>query len=325
MKVPFKKGLYEIGKGQYAYVQPDGSWGWSNAGLVVDGDQSLLVDTLFDEKLTGEMLKTMKDATGIGGSEITTLVNTHANGDHTYGNGLVTKAEIIASEASTKEMNETPPEMLAQYMQLAPQMGEIGVFFKEIFGAFDFAGIKMRMPTKTFHGNLTVKVGAKDVQLMEVGPAHTAGDVLAYVPQDKVIYTGDILFIDGTPIMWAGPIANWIKACDVIMGLDVETIVPGHGPLTDKAGVKRMQDYLVLIDKEARKRFDAGMSADDAAFDIDIGAYRDWADAERLGVNVHSLYREYRGGGHADGPPDVAGLFGLMMRLRKERFSKRAS
>ena len=82
-KREFRKGLEDLGNGAYAYIQPDGSWGWSNAGLIVDGEESLLVDTLFDEKLTADMLATMKDATGLGAGDITTLVNPHANGDHT--------------------------------------------------------------------------------------------------------------------------------------------------------------------------------------------------------------------------------------------------
>lgn len=100
----YQQGLHETGNGIFSYLQPDGSWGWSNSGLIVDGDQSLLVDTLFDAPMTREMLKIMEDATGIAAAEINTVVNTHANGDHTHGNGLCTRAEIIASEASAREM-----------------------------------------------------------------------------------------------------------------------------------------------------------------------------------------------------------------------------
>jgi len=316
----FTKGLHDIGAGHYAYLQPDGTWGYSNAGLVVDGDQSLLVDTLFDERLTAEMLAAMKDAAGIGGADVTTLVNTHANGDHTFGNRLVANAEIIASAASAEEMEHQPPERLAEFVRMAPQMGEVGEYFLHCFGAFDFAGVKLKSPTKTFSGMLDVTVGDKVVKLIEVGPAHTAGDVLVHVPNDKVIYTGDILFIDGTPIMWAGPIANWIRACDMIIGLDVDVIVPGHGPITDKAGVARMRDYLVYVDREARKRFDAGMSAEDAARDIALVDYDSWIDAERIVVNVSTLYKEYRGD-HAE--PDAAALFGLMARLKQDRDARR--
>jgi glyoxylase-like metal-dependent hydrolase (beta-lactamase superfamily II) len=317
MSFRFTKGLHDLGNGHFAYLQPSGTWGYSNAGLVVDGEASLLVDTLFDEKLTAEMLTAMKDATGIGGDEVTTLVNTHANGDHTFGNRLVTNAEILASKASAEEMTEQPPAMLAEYIRRAPEMGEVGEFFLHCFGDFDFAGVTLRAPTKTFSGELVVPVGDKTVKLIEVGPAHTHGDVLVYAPEDRVVYTGDILFVDGTPIIWAGPVGNWIDACNRIIDWDVDTVVPGHGPLTDKTGVAAMRDYLIYVDQEARTRFDAGMSAEEAAFDIDLEDYRSWGDGERIAVNVDSLYREYRGGGE----PDVAGLFGLMARLHKDRFS----
>jgi len=320
MSWKFTKGLHDIGAGHYAYLQPDGHWGYSNAGLVVDGDQSLLVDTLFDERLTAEMLAAMHDAAGVGGGDITTLVNTHANGDHTFGNGLVCNAEIIASKSSAQEMLEQPPEGMADLMRIAPNMGDVGAYFIECFGDFNLAGVKMRAPTKTFTGEMSVKVGDKDVRLIEVGPAHTHGDVIVHVPQDKVIYTGDILFIDGTPIMWAGPVGNWIKACNMIMALDVDVIVPGHGPITDKAGVARMRDYLSYIDKEARARFAAGLSAEEAAFDIALGDYESWIDAERIAVNVNTLYKEYR---HDHTPPDIGALFGLMAQMKKSQTARR--
>jgi hypothetical protein len=60
---PFRRGLEDLGNGLYAWMQPDGSWGWSNAGFVRDGDESLLIDTLFDEPLTAEMLAAIEDAT----------------------------------------------------------------------------------------------------------------------------------------------------------------------------------------------------------------------------------------------------------------------
>ncbi|MDA5194049.1 MBL fold metallo-hydrolase [Govanella unica] len=313
-KWQYTKGLHEIGNGNYAYLLPNGSWGWSNAGLIIDGDQSLLVDTLFDEKLTAEMLAVMKDATGIGGGDVTTLVNTHANGDHTFGNRLVTNAEIIASKEGSEEMDELPPQAVAEMMRNAPNMGEVGEFLIDIFKGFDFEGITLKKPTRTFHGKLDLKVGHKDVHLIEVGPAHTRGDTLVYVPEDKVIYTGDILFIGGTPIIWAGPVGNWIKACEYMLTLDVDVVVPGHGPITDKAGVRQVRDYLSFVHDEARKRFDAGMSFEDAAFDIALGEFGKWTDTERLVVNIYSLYKEFRG---VEEHPDYMALFGIMSRFRR--------
>ena len=310
----YAKGLHDLGDGAWAWLQPDGGWGWSNAGLIVDGEESLLVDTLFDMTLTREMLAKMTDATGLTGADIDTVVNTHANGDHTHGNGCCQKAEIIASEASLKEMEAVSAAALAGFMAAAPYMGPAGQYLLDIFGPFDFAGVEERLPTRTFSGELSLKVGDKPVRLIEVGPAHTRGDVLVHMPADRKVFTGDILFIDGTPLMWAGPVRNWIAACDRILAMDVDVIVPGHGPITDKAGVRRVSEYLSFCDREARKRYDAGLSVRDAAHDIALGDYSSWGDAERIAVNVDTLYREYRGGGP---PTEIAQLFGLMAELRQ--------
>lgn len=314
-KWQFTKGLHDLGRGVYAYLQPSGTWGYSNAGLVTDGEESLLVDTLFDERLTAEMLRTMRDATGFGGDRIGTVVNTHSNGDHTFGNRLATNAVIVASEATAHEMlEEGNPQRLAELMKNSDALGEVGAFFKQVFGAFDFAGVTMRLPDRTFTGEYTVKVGDKQVQLIQVGPAHTAGDVIAYVPANRVVYTGDILFVDGTPIAWTGPVSNWIRACDRIMALDVEVVVPGHGPITDKVGVKRMQDYLAYIDTETRKRHAAGMNSWDAAQDIALGSFGEWDAAGRIAVTVDTIYREIDGDNSSR---NVIEMFGRIMQLER--------
>ena len=284
----YHHGLVEIGDGCHAYLQPDGSWGWSNAGLVVGDGASLLVDTLFDLVLTGRMLESMAPLTRT--APIASLVNTHANGDHCYGNQLIDGAEIIASTAAAHEMTEVPPSMLAA-LNAAP--GEIGDLFRSFFGAFQFDGIELRLPTRTFDGRLDIDVGGRVIELVEVGPAHTAGDVIAVVPEARTVYTGDILFIGGTPIVWAGPLSNWIAACDVILDLDVDTVVPGHGPLTDKAGVVAVRDYLAFVEREATARHQAGIDAFEAARDIakQLGEFANWGEFGRVSVNVDTVYR----------------------------------
>src|SRR5215471_20420499 len=228
MRERYARGLHEVGRGCHAWLQPDGSWGWSNAGLVHDGGVSLLVDTLFDLRLTRVMLDAMRRAVPAT-ARIDVLVNTHANGDHCYGNELVAGARIVASKACAEEMGQVPPSMLAALVKNADSLGEAGAFFRRAFGAFDFEGIVPTPPTETFAGELALRIGDKAVRLLEVGPAHTRGDVLVEVPGDGVVYTGDILFIDGHPIMWEGPVGNWIRACDAICAMRPRVVVPGHG------------------------------------------------------------------------------------------------
>ncbi len=312
----FRKGLTDLGGGHFAYLQPDGSWGYSNAGLVTDGEASLLVDTLFDLPLTQAMLDAMRDATPAADS-IDTLVNTHANGDHCYGNALVGGATIVASQASAEEMAQVTPAVMAELIRNADALGAGGAFLREIFGQFAFEGIEVVAPTETFSGRQSRRVGDKRVDLIEVGPAHTRGDVLVHAVDDGVVYTGDILFIDGTPIVWEGPIGNWIAACELIVDMAPRAIVPGHGPLTDVAGVKRMQAYLEYVRDEARLRYDAGLGPMEAVRDIALGDYTHWLDAERIVVNVHTLYREFSGGQH--GAANIIELFGLMGEVAHSR------
>jgi glyoxylase-like metal-dependent hydrolase (beta-lactamase superfamily II) len=285
--VGYTNGLHEVGDGCFAYLQPDGGWGWSNAGLVVGDGASLLVDTLFDLELTAEMLASMSATTRA--APIATVVNTHANGDHCYGNQLLAGTEIVASTATAEEMADVPPATLAA-LNAAP--GELGDLFRQFFGAFQFEGIEPTPPTRTFDGRLELDVGGRIVELIEVGPAHTRGDTIVHVPQTRTVFTGDILFINGTPIVWAGPLANWIAACDLMLGMDVEVVVPGHGPVTDKGGVVQVRDYLAFVESEATQRFQAGMDAWDAARDIALGGFAAWGESGRLAVNVEAVYRQ---------------------------------
>lgn len=308
--------VHDLGDGCMAYVQPDGGWGWSNAGLVIGDGASLLVDTLFDLKLTRTMLDSF--APFVRTAPIRSLVNTHANGDHCYGNQLVQDAEIISSVAAAEEMWQVPPAMLAA---LNADPGEIGALFRRFFGAFDFEGIEMKLPTRTFEGRLDLEVAGRTVELIEVGPAHTRGDVIVHVPDARMVFTGDILFIGGTPIVWAGPLSNWIAACDLMLGMDVDVVVPGHGPVTDKRGVVEVRDYLSFIESEATRTHAAGVDAFDAAREIArsmntrVASYAEWGEFGRISVNVDTVYRSLDPGHKS---PDVVEQFRRMAAIETE-------
>lgn len=291
-KWQFTKGMHDLGKGCYAYLQPDGSWGWSNAGLVVDGDATLMVDTLFDLNLTAEMLAVYR-ASIPAAKEIGILVNTHADGDHTFGNQLVEGARIIGTQGTVDDFARFDPAVVQKIVTNAEQFGSAGVFMRECFRPFDFAGIELTPPTETFSGTMDIMVGSKKVQLIEVGPAHSLGDALIYVPDDKVVYTGDILFTGGTPIAWYGPVQRWIDVCDMVMGMDVETVVAGHGPISTKDDVREMRDYLQYVSDKARPFWEDGLDYLAAAYKIDLGPYRDRNDAERVVVTLQTLFDDF--------------------------------
>jgi glyoxylase-like metal-dependent hydrolase (beta-lactamase superfamily II) len=313
--VTYVKGLQEVGDGLYAYLQPDGGWGWSNAGLVVDGDSTLLVDTLFDLNLTDQMLRAMRDAVPAA-ARIDTLVNTHANGDHCYGNQLVAGARIIATERTSAEMTELPPAAMVALVEQAPQMGELGAFFLDCFGSFEFRGIELALPGETFSGELTIRVGERELRLIEVGPAHTRGDTLVHDPAAHVLFSGDILFSEHHPIAWAGPVSNWIAACERILALGVEVIVPGHGPLAGPGAMRELKAYFEYLYEHARSCHADGMTAAQAARSISLDRWADWGEPARVVVNVANIYAELSDDPE---PPNPLVCFELMAELARSR------
>jgi cyclase len=293
-KWQYTKGLHDLGNGCLAYLQPDGGWGWSNAGLIVDGDDALLVDTLYDLALTEQMLRSMRAAVPAA-SRIDTLVNTHANGDHCYGNQLLAGARIVASERTATEMTELPPAAMAALVEQAPKMGSLGAFFLDCFGAFDFAGIELLLPEQTFSGELALTVGDRELELIEVGPAHTRGDTLVHVPSERVLFSGDILFSGAHPITWAGPVSNWIVACERILAIDPLVIVPGHGPLAGPEAVRELKSYFEYLYAQVRACRAEGMTALEASRSIALERWADWGEPERLVVTVANIFRELSG------------------------------
>jgi cyclase len=317
-KWQFTKGLHEIGNGAYAYLQPDGGLCLSNAGLLVDGDKSLLVDTLIDLPLTREMLDAMKHASPAA-SDIDVLVNTHANLDHTFGNQLVEGAEIIASADCAEEMMEQNPGFL-HGLRNWRDLGERGQRINRAMGHFDFNDIVITPPTRTFEeGKITVPLGNREIEVIHVGPAHTRGDVIVYSPSDRIVYTGDIMFIGGHPVIWVGPWSNWIRACETILSLDVDVIVPGHGRIVDKAGAHEMLDWITYLRDQAKARYDAGLSLEDTVREIEIYApIDDWIDRDRIVTNVNLLFQEFGGRGAMNDMEDVIRVqekLGLMLPL----------
>ena len=311
MAASYERGLAEVGDGIYAYLQPDGGWGWSNAGLVSDGEQTLLIDTLFDLTLTETMLAEMRAAVPAA-ARIDTLVNTHANGDHCYGNQLVSGARIVASEGTAEEMSELPPAAMAALVAQAPQMGTLGEFFLRCFSRFSFEGIEPPAADETFSGRLELRAGGREVRLLEVGPAHTRGDTMAWLPAERVLFTGDILFNGAHPIAWAGPVSNWVAACDRIETLAPAAIVPGHGPLASLADVRELREYFAYLYEQAAAAHRDGLDPMQAARRLSLDRWADWKEGERLVVNIANIYAELSG----TEPPNPLEAFAQMAELR---------
>jgi glyoxylase-like metal-dependent hydrolase (beta-lactamase superfamily II) len=283
----FTAGLHELAPDTYAWLQPNGGWGESNAGLVAGRDAAVLIDTLWDIRLTAGMLAAVRKRISV---PIATVVNTHSDGDHVWGNQLLAGAEFVSTRAAARIIREESPEQIVRFKALAgllrhvarlplPVLGrmkvpllpslptrELGEYVGAMLDPFDFSGIFVTPPGREFDGELTMKVGGRELNLIEVGPAHTPGDLIVHVPDAGLCFAADILFVGVAPVMWAGPTANWIGALERILALGADIVVPGHGPVSGRAEVEILRDYLEWLDTAAHSRLSAGRSV------LDTGA-----------------------------------------------------
>jgi glyoxylase-like metal-dependent hydrolase (beta-lactamase superfamily II) len=305
----YTSGLHQLAEDVWAWLQPDGGWGLSNAGLISGGGQSLLVDTQFDLPRTRTMLAAMAPLTSA--APIRDAVNTHGNGDHCYGNELLgPDVRIWAAPEATSHLQAESPQLLASMLDadLDPRLAG---YLRRSFGAFEFTGIRTRLPDHPVTADTELMLGSRAVRLLRFAPAHTSGDVAVFDPESGVVFAGDLLFIAGTPIMWAGPARSWIAGLERLLALDADTFVPGHGPVTDAAGVRAVIDYLAHVEDQAAQLWARGRTAEQAAAELDLGRFAGWGNPERLVINVDSCYRDLD---RRHPAPDVLDLFSRMAR-----------
>ena len=285
----FETGLRELGDGIYAYLQWDGGWGISNAGFLDGGDGLLVIDALMAPHMTRAFVDVMRD---VSSAPFRQLVNTHMHPDHTNGNQFIEGAEIVATEACRQEMLDAAEAAAAAAAQREP--GDRGPRPGWIDDAWweDLAEVVSTPPTKTFAESMTLQYGETEVQLLHYGPAHTLGDALVYFPASKLLFTGDLAFFYSMPLC-RGDMENWVRVCEIIEGMDIETIIPGHGPPGGKRELEDMREYLAFMVEQARDAFENGLTPEQAAAAIDIGEWAQWPEAERKEMNIATLYATF--------------------------------
>ncbi|MFF4267279.1 MBL fold metallo-hydrolase [Streptomyces virginiae] len=267
--------LVQPAPGVYAYVQPDGGWCLNNAGFVTDGGRTLLVDTAATER-RALALRAAIVAAGVPLPR--TVVNTHHHGDHTYGNGVFTPEALVLGHDHARS------EQLAAGHQL-----------ELIWPATDFGAIDIVPPDLTYSDRATVHVGDTPVRVIHPGVAHTTGDSVVWLPEQRVVFTGDLIFAGGTPFLAMGSLAGSLRALELLRSLDAETVVPGHGPLTDPSAYDATERYLRYVDELAREGLTKGLSPLEVARQADLGEFGAWRESERLVANVHRAYAELAG------------------------------
>lgn len=317
----FREGLYRARGGSHAWMVPNGSWGESNVGLVDCGGESVLVDTCWDLKHTREMLAAA--APILERSPVGTVVNTHSDGDHCWGNQLFSDRPIVATNACIRQMRHLRPRALRSLKLLGRALGHVpvagldrlGRYAAGMLAPYDFAGVRLTTPSVGFDGEKVLSVRGVDLVVLEVGPAHTDGDAVVFVPRDRVVYAGDLLLVGSTPLAWSGTCEASVAGLRRLLDLDADVIVPGHGPLATRADVQQAIDYWEYLHEALQRCRAAGMTPLTAARSVAHSAhfrsrpFARWDSPERLVTSAHTEYRGARlAPGARPGPLELLGI-----------------
>ncbi|WP_231626675.1 MBL fold metallo-hydrolase [Streptomyces apocyni] len=284
--------LTELADGVHAFVQPDGGWCLNNAGLIVGADRTVLVDTAATEA-RARRLRDEVERVVPGGPDF--VVNTHFHGDHTLGNGQFAPKAVVVAHEGTRADSE-----------------EAGLGVCDIWPEVRWGETPLMLPDLTFEGSMTLRAGGLRVELIDVGPAHTAHDVVAWVPERSVLFTGDVVWSGVTPFVLFGTITGSLRALDELRALGARTVVPGHGPVGGTELLDATGAYLRWLQRIAEDGVREGLTPLAAASRADLGAFAPLVDSERLAANLHRAYAELDGL-PPGAPIDVPTAFGDMV------------
>lgn len=288
--------IVEVSEGVFAYIQHDGSWCLNNPAFVTAGDQVIAIDACATERRT----RLFRDAIAqISEQPVRTLINTHAHLDHTFGNYLFAEDAVIVGHANCR----------AEILHDAPQLPDRA---RQMFPSVEWGAIEVVAPSVTFEERLSLYAGELEMQLIYVSPAHTTTDAIVWLPERKLVITGDIVFHRGTPFALMGSVAGWLDALDRVRALGAETIIPGHGPVAGPEVLDDVADYLRFVQQSAKAGYETGALPLEVARDLDLGRFGEWTDTERIVGNLHRAYSELRGEPRG-ALIDTAAAFGEML------------
>jgi glyoxylase-like metal-dependent hydrolase (beta-lactamase superfamily II) len=287
--------LSEVAPGVLTYVQPDGSWMINNTGAVVGRSGVVLVDTTSTAPRNRALLAAVAERSG--NLPVRTLVNTHHHADHTFGNWLLPPGTTIVGHRRCRD------EVL-----------RAGLVVQALFPNADYGDVQVVPPTLTFEDTLTLHVDDTVVELAFVGPAHTLGDVIAWLPAHGVVFTGDLVFHGAHPFLAEGCLANYPRALERVRELGASILVPGHGPLAGPEVLDGLLAYADWLTELARDGFSRGQEPLEVAREADLGRFATWREGERLVGNLARAYSELRGEPLA-APLDLVAVVRSMMEF----------
>lgn len=239
----------EVVPGIHMIEGADG-FGGGNVALLTGDERIVLIDD-FIEPLSGKLIEI---ASGIAGSPVDFVINTHVHGDHTGGNA------VLAGEGATIVAHDN----IRTRMLAAEDVNAAS------------------LPVITFSDTMTFHLNGTSVYVFHVETAHTDGDAIIQFPDVNVIHTGDVWFNGLFPFIdldSGGTVDGYIAAQKKIIAMAGEDtkIIPGHGPLGDREGLQRTVDMIIAAQAKVKALVDSGLSADEIVAENALAEFEPWS------------------------------------------------
>ncbi|WP_409250867.1 MBL fold metallo-hydrolase [Bacillus sp. SCS-153A] len=290
--------LKELAKGVYAAIAKPGGGAVGNAGFVDLGDHLLVFDS-FNTQQAAEDLKAAAES--LTGKKVSWLINSHWHGDHIRGNQVFEECSIISTKITREKMAEKHPSRMQKQKEdieglhtyitsLKGKNEEHSLeqisFLEQI--ALSLPDLKLVLPTNTFLKEFVFHGTEKTAVLMTMRRAHSVCDSLLFLPEDKVVFMGDLLFVGSHPAVFEeSDVDNWLKILEHVKTLDFTIAVPGHGTMGEKGHLQLLQNYLEDIKKLA------GETKSSIETEIPL-PYKEWASSELFRKNIDLLRKGFK-------------------------------
>ncbi|HEU0026226.1 MAG TPA: MBL fold metallo-hydrolase [Ktedonobacterales bacterium] len=301
--------ITRVGDGAWAAIAIQGAGAFGNAGIVDLGEETLIFDTMYTPQAARDLRIAAERLTG---RRARYVVNSHYHVDHVLGNIVFDDATIIAT-AKTHDLIAEDSEGYLEYIRSLDE-GEFQQRAEAAASASDpvlrqsmtddlSADRELaasahethgRAPNLTFDRALAAHGTSRHVELFTWGGGHTASDAVLYLPHDRILFAGDLIFHRMHASMQYGDPVEWLRILDDMEKLSIDTLVPGHGDVTDHGAIAAQRAYLEVVLALGREAYDSGKSEDEAAETPIPAAYRDWGFASAFGPNMRAIYASVR-------------------------------
>lgn len=284
----------------------------SNSMVIVGEDDVIVVDSHITPATARELIASIRHITDL---PVGVLINTHFHYDHAHGNQAFEGAEIIGHEFTRLKMAGTPLEekTFTDYAgRVASGLEGLEAQLANIESDDEREGVETRLatlqahqatldevapvpPNITLNERITLYRGEREIQIVFCGRAHTGGDVVVYLPDERLVFTGDMM-LGGPSWLGDGHVDEWPQTLENLKALDFDVILPGHGDkVTDRALIDHVQDFYRELWAQVATLRSEGKSAEEAATAVDLTAFRNrLPSVQRTGYDRQAVERIYQ-------------------------------